>query len=307
MISTVCLNPSFDKTAYVENLISGEVNRLTDIRLDMGGKGLNVAVAVHRFGMEAQCLCIIGDKGSTQMNELIQAERLTTHFLPVEGAVRTNLKVVSRSDGRVTEFNEPGAYVSQEAFAAFRKLVKKHTASERYLVLTGSLPPGLNEDAYCQLMKDAKGVPCVVDSMGAQLLLSLSEQPYIVKPNLGEIESTLKRELKTLRDIRDAGISLVERGAKNVVISMGKAGALMTNGPKAIYAPALKVAAKSTVGAGDAMVGGLLYGLEKFGSMADAFRCGIAAGAASVMTEGTQLIRFSDFEMLLPQVKIQEV
>ncbi len=307
MITTICLNPSLDKTAYVDQMQPGDVNRLYDIRLDMGGKGLNVAVVAHRLGMNTQCLGILGKESTRMMEHFTVQEGLRTSFLTIEGNVRMNLKVVSKIDGQVTEFNEPGPIVTEADFILFREMVKKECVQSRYFVLTGSLPPGCNENAYSALMQDIKSVPCILDTLGRRLLDALSSNPFIVKPNLSELESTLNRKLNTLRDIRDAGNVLIEKGAQNAIISMGKAGALFTNGKKTLYAPALSVKAKSTVGAGDAMVAGMLFGLEKEDSILEAFRCGIAAGAASVMTEGTQLIRLEDFKALLPKVKVQGV
>ena len=121
------------------------------------------------------------------------------------------------------------------------------------------------------------------------------------------MEATLGIELRTMRTIRDAALLFIQLGVEHAVVSMGEMGAMYVSAKKTLFAPALRVETKSTVGAGDAMIGGMLLGYEKEKDMARAFRYGIAAGAASVMTEGTQLMLRSDFERLLDQVKIQEV
>lgn len=307
MITTVCLNPSFDKTANVTSLQMGEVNRLQDIRIDMGGKGLNVAVVSHRLGLEVQCIGMMGKQGSEMLSELIAKEGFSSEFIKVSGGIRTNLKLVSQIDKQVTEFNEPGEIVSQDDINAFRKMAIEKCQKSSYLVLTGSLPPGCAENTYQLLMQDMSDIPCILDTVNEKLLLGIQANPFLVKPNLSELESTVGTTLATLRTIRDAAITFIDNGAENVIVSMGSIGALFTNGSKTVFAPALKVKARSTVGAGDAMVGGVLFGLREAGNIIDAFKCGIAAGAASVMTEGTQLIRPSDFEMLLPMVKVQTV
>lgn len=307
MITTVCLNPSFDKTALVDEIRAGDVNRLSDIRIDMGGKGFNVAVVAKRLGIDAQCIGIAGKAGLKQFEALIEREGLKAVLMPVEGSIRTNLKVVSEADGRVTEFNEPGARVNESDFEVFCEMLKTHAQGSGYLVLTGSLPPGLKQDTYAALMRKNSHMPCVLDAAGDSLMSAVSAQPFMVKPNISELSKALNRELKTIRDICSAATVLVDRGAKNVIVSMGEAGAIMTNGKKNLYAQGLKVQAKSTVGAGDAMVGGMLCGLEREGDIAQAFKYAVAAGSASVLTEGTQLIRLDDFKELLPKVKIQEV
>ena len=147
----------------------------------------------------------------------------------------------------------------------------------------------------------------MLDTEGEELRLGTEAHPFLIKPNLAELEQTLGTELRTLRSIRDAALIFLRKGVEHVVVSMGAMGAMYVGEALTLYAPAVKVEARSTVGAGDAMIGGLLMGLQQGNDMVQAFRCGVAAGAASVMTEGTQLIRAEDFEKLLSQVKLQEV
>lgn len=307
MITTVCLNPSIDKTVNVSSLQVGEVNRILDIRTDMGGKGLNVAVVAHRLGLDVQCIGCMGREGAEMMDRLIAREGISATFVPVDGDVRTNLKVVSNAGQGVTEFNEPGAALSEENIKAFFRMTEEAGKSSKYMVFTGSQRPGCPDTLYRDLMRSVGQAKCILDCSGKQLINGLEAKPFLIKPNLSEMESTFGISLRTLRSIRSAAVELVSRGAQNVIVSMGKMGALFTDGSQTLFAPALTVQAHSTVGAGDAMVGGLLLGLEKEGDLAKALRYGIAAGAASVMTEGTQLINSEDFKELLPKVQIQEV
>ena len=176
------------------------------------------------------------------------------------------------------------------------------------IVLTGSLPPGCPEGTYCELMKALDGHKCILDTEGKELeLCAKHAHPFLIKPNLREMEATLGIELRTMRTIRDAALLFIRLGVQHAVVSMGAMGAMYISAEKTLFAPSLRVETKSTVGAGDAMIGGMLLGYEIEKSMDKAFRYGIAAGAASVMTEGTQLIVRSDFENLLDQVKVQEV
>jgi len=308
MITTICLNPCFDKTVDVDTLRIGTMNRIRRARVDLGSKGINVAVVAQRLGLDVQCIGIMGLDGAEEMNHLMEKEGLRHHFLSVPGRVRTNLKVVGSEDQEITELNEPGIPVDDEILDRFFALAREKTADSEMVVLTGSLPPGCPEGTYRDLMKALEGKRCILDTEGKELeLAAKTTRPFLIKPNLRELEATLGIELRTMRSIRDAALLFLRLGVQHVVVSMGAMGAMYVSENKTLFAPALRVTTKSTVGAGDAMVGGMLLGYELEGSMEKAFRYGVASGAACVMTEGTQLIRREDFDRLLDQVRIQEV
>ena len=308
MITTICLNPCFDKSVNVERLLPGQLNRIRDARVDMGGNGINVAVVASRLGLDVQCLGIMGENGSADLTAMMDREGLKHQFLTVPGHVRTNLKVRSLDGQGVTELDEPGTPVTAEALGQFTELALQSTADSDMIVLTGSLPPGCPEGTYRDLMTALEGKKCILDTQGKELeLAAKGSHPFLIKPNLREMEATLGIELRTMRAIRDAALLFIKLGVQHSVVSMGAMGAMYITADKTLFAPALRVETKSTVGAGDAMIGGMLLGYEIEKDMARAFRYGIAAGAASVMTEGTQPILRSDFENLLEQVRIQEV
>ncbi|QUA53723.1 1-phosphofructokinase family hexose kinase [Aristaeella lactis] len=308
MITTICLNPCFDKTVNVENLQTGQVNRIRDTRVDLGGKGINVAVVASRLGLDVQCIGIMGENGSTELTAMMDREGLKHRFMTVPGHVRTNMKVYSLDGQGVTELNEPGSPLNPEMLEQFTAIAEEATRDSNMIVMTGSLPPGCPEGTYRNLMKALEGKKCILDTEGRELeMAAKGGHPFLIKPNLREMEATLGIELRTMRAIRDAALLFIRLGVQHSVVSMGAMGAMYISAEKTLFAPALRVETKSTVGAGDAMIGGMLLGYEVEKDMAKAFRYGIAAGAASVMTEGTQLIVRSDFEKLLDQVRIQEV
>lgn len=307
MITTVCMNPSFDKTASVKALKPGDLNRLCDVRVDVGGKGVNVAVVLKRLGVPVGCVGCLGESGRESFLKMIRQEDVPFDYLPMPGEVRTNLKLVDESTRTVTEFNEPGISMNQSQLEDFLNLLKEKSEKSDYVVLSGRLPEGCEETTYQRCLKALEGKRCVLDCAGETLLHGIKEKPFLIKPNLPEIEAIMKKELRTLRGLRDAALFLIEYGAQNVIITMGKYGAMLVSRKDTLFAPALMVEARSTVGAGDAMIGGVLAGLSRGESLEDSFRCGVAAGAASVMTDGTQLLRRPDFEALLPKVTVQEV
>ena len=303
MITTVCLNPSFDKTATLSELKPGELNRLEQVRVDLGGKGLNVATVLSRLGVQTRCVGCLGSENASLFLRMVGREKLTFEYLMVSGEVRTNLKLCEKNTKAITEINEPGPSVSEEELQSFLTLLEEKAQDSSYVVFSGRLPQNCGEDTYQRCIHSLPGKKCVLDAAGESLLRGIKEKPYLIKPNLPEIEGIVSRELKTL----SAALLLIEYGAQNVIVSMGKMGAVLVTPQRTLFSPALPVTASSTVGAGDAMLGGVLMGLDRGVSLEDAFRFGVAAGAASVMTDGTQLLSREDFENLVPRVTVQEV
>lgn len=307
MITTVCMNPSFDKTAETDQIHPGDVTRLRNVRVDIGGKGVNVAVVLRRLHETSRCVGCLGEENAARFLRMIAKEDVVFDYLSVPGEVRTNLKLLDRSQNTVSEFNEPGISLSEEQMQQFLQLLQTKSQDSHYVVFSGRLPIGCPENTYQRCMESLEGRKCVLDAAGEALLHGIKAKPYLIKPNLPEMQFIMRKELRTLREIRDAALFLISYGAQNVVVSMGKVGAVFVNEKKTLFAPSLRVDARSTVGAGDAMIGGILTGLMRGANLTEAFKFGVAAGAASVMTDGTQLVRKSDFDILLPKVTVQEV
>lgn len=306
MITTICLNPALDRTVTVDSLVPGQVNRIRQSRTDVGGKGVNVAVVCRRLGLDAQVIGCAGVDGYAKLRAKAKAEDIGCDFHTVEGAIRVNTKVFPLDGSGVTELNEPGPTLTAEDIDVFFDLAIEKTRGSDYVVITGSLPPGCPAHTYRELISVLK-VPCILDVGGDALRLGVEAKPFLIKPNHHELAATIGRELHTLEEIRDAAQTFVNGGVRHVVVSLGKDGALYVGKEGCFYAPEIPVEVHSTVGAGDTLVGGLIYGLVKHGSMREGFRAGVAAGTASVMTEGTQLIIPSDFERLLPQVQTRDM
>ena len=308
MITTVCMNPALDKTVTVDALVPGQVNRIRSSRTDVGGKGVNVAVVARRLGLfPVQVIGCAGVEGFRKLRDAMAREDVAQRFHTVEGAIRVNTKVVALDGAGVTELNEPGPTLTAEDIDVFFDLAIEAAEGSDYVVVTGSLPPGCPEGTYRELIRLLGGDRCILDVGGRELMLGLAAQPFLVKPNHHELAAALGRELHTLEDIRRGAEALRDAGAKNVLVSLGKDGALLVSGEGSFFAPEVPVEVHSTVGAGDALVGGLLFGLSEYGSLPEAFRCAVAAGTASVMTEGTQLVVPEDFRSILGRVSIEQL
>ena len=238
MITTICLNPCFDKTVNVDSLQVGQVNRIRDARVDLGGKGINVAVVAKRLGLDVQCIGTMGENGAAELTALMDREELKHQFITVPGNVRTNMKVCCLSGQGVTELNEPGPVLEPQHISEFTELAKAATADSEIIVLTGSLPPGCPEGTYCELMKALEGHKCILDTEGKELELSAKNaHPFLIKPNLREMEATLGIELRTMRTIRDAALLFIRLGVQHAVVSMGAMGAMYISAEKTLFAP----------------------------------------------------------------------
>lgn len=314
MIAAVCMNPCFDRTVEVDGIRVGEVNRVRASRTDVGGKGVNVARAAARLGLEAVCIGVMGRENAEGFTRLMDEENMRHSFMKVAGSVRTNVKVVSRDGQPVTEINESGAPMCEEDVERFCRMALSAAQGSAWCILTGSVPPGCPKGIYGELIERLGSKRCILDADGEALVEGCKAKPFLIKPNLSELQGIVGAPMNDLGDVIEGARRFLDMGVENVVVSMGNEGAVLVVADKSdrmgfqtYFAPTVEVEVKSTVGAGDAMVSGLLYGLEKTGNIRDAFRYGVAAGTASVMTEGTQLIRVADFEAVLDQVLVQEV
>lgn len=306
MIVTLCLNPSFDRTVEVDTMAVGATNRVRTARTDLGGKGVNVARVLERLGVPALCLGMAGRENADRLISLMDAEGLRHSFIQCAGEVRTNTKIISRAGQPLTELNEPGPAPDEAVKAAFLRLLEEQRPQMDCCVLTGSLPGGC-KGMYRQMIEQLSGVRCLLDTSGEELMNGLAAHPWLIKPNIDELQAALGVALHSHDEIVGAARRMIGLGAGCVMVSMGGDGALLVTPEEAWLAPVIPVKVGSTVGAGDAMVGGLLYGMERTGSLVEAFRHAVAAATCSVMTEGTQLIRPEDFGPMLSRVTMQKL
>ena len=307
MITTVCLNPAIDKSADVDQLQVGKVNRLKNTRMAIGGKGINVAIVLGRLQQDVSCVCAVGEADMPFFEQGMEQEELNFYAFQVPGSVRRNLKIVDVKGRTVTEFNEQGAQVDQEAVDELTQVLLRQSRASRYIALSGSLPPGCGADTYRNMMRRLPGKRWVVDTSGDALRSALLEKPFLIKPNLTELEELAQTRLETPEAAKAAAVRLCGQGVAHVAVSMGEQGAILTDGSRTVFAPAVPVSAASTVGAGDAMLAGLLYGMSHGETPFEALRYGTAAGSACVQGGGVHAFSSQAFRALLSQVEIREL
>lgn len=309
MIYTVTLNPALDKTVEIPGMALDTVNRITAMRTDPGGKGINVSKVIAKLGGDSRAVGILGGESGRTLDKLLEGEPFATRFRFVEGQTRTNLKIIDREGHTNTDINEPGLTVTDADLDALLHELLAELRPGDIVILAGSLPKGAPQDTYRTWTAACKkaGARVFLDADGALLAEGIKAAPYLIKPNDDELSRLAGKKLETLEELTAEGRRLLERGIERVVISLGGRGALYLRKGSTIYAEGLRVPVGSTVGAGDSVVAALAYAEAQGLSEEEAVRLSTAAGAANVMCSGTQAAEREAVEALLPQVRFSRL
>jgi 1-phosphofructokinase len=310
MIYTVTLNPALDKTVEIPNLTIDSVNRITTLRTDPGGKGINVSKVIDKLGGKSIATGILGGDTGRAIQSAIEKLGIMSDFKFVDGETRTNLKVIDPVNHTNTDINEPGITVTEEILDSLLDNLLGKINGNDIVVLSGILPKGAPKNTYEKWVKACreKGAKVILDADGEMLAAGLKSSPYLVKPNDIELSGLLGRTLTTPEELKEAAINLMEQyGLGKVVVSMGGKGALYVTGNDAVYAQGLKVPVGSTVGAGDSVVAALAVAEGAGMSLEEAVRLSTATGAANVMCSGSQAAEYSTIQELMPKVSFQKI
>jgi 6-phosphofructokinase 2 len=307
-IVTLTMNPALDASTSVERVQPEHKLRCGEPQFHPGGGGINVARVLHRLGTDVLAVHPAGGLTGQRLCELLAAERLPNVCVPIAGETRESFNVHERASGHDWRFVLPGPTLSAAESQACLDHLAALADAPRYLVASGSLPPGAPDDFYAQVASAARarGSRAVVDSSGAALAAALRAGVYLVKPSLRELRESSGLALQTLQEQRDGCARLVAQGrAEIIALSLGGAGALLVTAQEAWHAPALKVDVASTIGAGDSFLAGLLWSLDRDLPPAEALRWAMACGAAALLSAGTALSRREDVERLLPLARVE--
>jgi len=309
MIATVTLNPSLDRTVTVEELVMDEANRWTSLRRDPGGKGINVSRVIHELGGKTVAYGFIGGIDGETFKHLLQQQGVPFDFTPIKGEIRSNFIIADLTSCHQTRIDAPGPHIMRHELQKLVQKVKHISPKPDFLVFAGSVPPAVPADIYRQLIDAAKnsGIKTVLDSDNKWLKEGIKAKPNVIKPNVHEAEELLNKPLRSETAIVKALKLLVDRGIEVAVISRGKDGLIAANGEKALKAIPPQVEVRSTVGAGDSTIAGLVLKLNEGLGIDEACRWAVAAGTAATLTPGTELCRREDVEKLLSRVKIKRL
>lgn len=313
MIYTITFNPALDYTVQVEEFEIGKINRTKSENILAGGKGLNVSIILKRLGIENTALSFIAGFTGKELERKIKQYNIKTDFIEINnGYTRINVKISSLKKNsliqeRETALNGNGPEITQEDIDELLEKIKKIN-SEDIVILSGNVPKCINEDIYEIICKELneKNVKFVVDASQKLLMNCLKYKPFFIKPNKEELEETFNTKIETKEEIIIYAKKLQEKGAQNVLISLGGDGAiLLTEKNEVYYSNTPKGQVINTVGAGDSMVAGFVAGYLKKKDYKEALKLGIASGSATAFSAG--LAMNEEINGLLKQITIEKI
>jgi 6-phosphofructokinase 2 len=303
-IVTLTVSPALDKSAHFTGLIPEQKIRCQMPLFDAGGGGINVSKAISR--LEGTSLAIMTAGGSTgeMLQKLLREESVPFRAIETESWTRENFVAVDDNTNSQFRFVFPAPAVT---IAEKDKIIEAiHELDFNYLVVSGGLSEGLPLDFYQKIaeMAKASNSKLIIDTSGAPLRKALETGVYLIKPNVGELAKLIGIERLEMEEVNEAAKEIIrEGGAEVVVVSLGPQGAVLVTKDSYDYVPAPNVVKKSTVGAGDSMVGGMVWALSQNKSLKEVLRWGVACGSAATMNEGTQLFKLADAKRLYEWLK----
>ena len=307
MILTVCMSPSVDVTIELDQLNVGKVNVVKSKTLSFTGKALNVAIGVARLGGEAYATGFMYNENGAMFERALDKEGVPFAFVWNSGRVRENYKCIDKRS-MLTEINDVGGQVASEKLGELLHMIRSFSQRSYVTVISGGLPRGVDTAYYRELFRavDSHSLR-IADTEGAKLFAALEAGVDLVKPNLEELQETLGREFKDKEDLLAGCRELLDRGAKVVLLSLGKDGAVITDGSRNYFCRSINVAVNSTVGAGDGMVAAAATMLQKGADLPDILRAGVAAGTATVTTFDTISFTKSKYEEIFESLTVTEI
>jgi 6-phosphofructokinase 2 len=307
-IVTLTLNPAIDISSEAETVRHTHKIRTRGEAMEPGGGGINVARVLAKLGADVTALFLGGGATGRVLEELLQRAGIDHRLIQIGEDSRVSLTVLETSTGHEFRFVPEGPQVTPAEVTA---ALDAATAVEcDYFVASGSLPPGVPDDFYAQLGKrvSARGALFVLDTSGPALRAALEAGGiFLVKPSRGEFEAFAGRKLSNDELAKEAETLVASGAAQNVAITLGREGAILASGEGTQVVPAIPVEACSAVGAGDSFLAGMVHGFSLGRSAEEAFRVGVAAGAAAVLSCGSELAKPEDLKRLVGEALGEQV
>jgi 1-phosphofructokinase len=290
-IATVTTNPAIDQTVRIDHFRPGAVNRSQKMEFNPGGKGVNVASFLADYGCQVAVTGFLGRENPELFEKRFAQKGIQDCFIRLPGATRTNIKITDAANQQTTDINMPGLVPSEDDYADLTRRIEEMADGCDWFVLSGTLPPGAPETLYADLIRRLKsrGKKTILDTSQNALKEGVRAGPTIIKPNLVELEQMTGSYLTGDGSVKEAARTLLEEGIQTVVVSMGKAGALFVNRERTLLAVPPNVTVKTTVGAGDAMVAGLVAGMQEGLSLEDCARLATAFSMGAITQVGARL------------------
>lgn len=308
-VVTVTLNPAVDKTLVVPNFKFERVVRVREVFTYPSGKGVNVARVLVRLGVPAICLGFVGGHAGAFLADRLTEEGIEHDFTFVAGETRVNLTIRDPETGLEVHLVEPGSPVTHEDWGRFLETFERHLPNAIWVALCGSLPPGTPVDSYAQLILLAHEhkVPCALDTSGDALREGVKASPQLVKPNRQELAELLGEPMENEGKLINGVRKLLGFDIRKVAVSLGKDGAVGSDGRefwKAIPPPVQTV---NTIGSGDALLGGLIFALVKDMPFEEALRFAVATGTANTLVDGPGYVDIKSVKEIAGKVTVQKL
>ncbi len=305
-IVTLTMNPSLDKSAHIDHVKHDTKLRCHTVRSDPGGGGLNVSRATAKLGGTSTAVYLSGGFEGDKLKALLEREGILLKPVSIRSSIRENLTILEDGSSQQFRFGMPGPEVSTEELDRVYKIMEDILDEETIVTASGSLPESVPSDFYATIgtLAASKKSLFIADTSGTALEKVLkSKTLFLIKPNLRELAQLSGKKILEQPQIKDAALQLVNDGlVKHVVVSLGAGGACLINNNRTIKYDSPVVPVDSRIGAGDSMIAGITLSLAGGKSLEDAIRFGVAAGAAAVMTPGTELCRRDDAERIYKEV-----
>lgn len=298
-IVTLTVNPALDKSSHFKGLVPEQKIRCETPRFDAGGGGINVSKAIARLEGVSKAIFTSGGATGEKLKELIESEKILFETIAIHSWTRESFVAVDDNTNLQYRFGFTGAAINESEKEAIIAVIQKLAC--KYLVISGSLNEGLPPDFYKQIAEIAKAsnIKVVVDAYGEALRNVLEAGVYMIKPNVGELAKLVGVETLEIGEVNEAAKKIIAQGgAEIIVVSLGPQGAVLVTKDTYEFVPAPNVVKRSTVGAGDSMVGGMVWALSQNKSLKEVIRWGVACGSAATMNEGTQLFKGEDAKRL---------
>jgi len=309
MIYTLTLNPAVDRELTVPEIVFDDVLRASSGRVDYGGKGFNVSRMLAVLGAETVALGFAGGRSGQLLAEGLAGLGIETDFIWIDGETRTNVSIVAADHSHYIKVNEAGPTISVAEQQALMVKIRALVKAGDWWVLAGSLPPGVPGTAYAKIIQIVlnAGAYAILDSSGEALRLGCAARPTLVKPNASEASILTNRVVTTTDQIAAAAEAIRVTGAGNVIISLGEEGALLASAAGYWQAISPAIHERNPIGAGDSMVGGLVWAMSQNAPPDEVLRWGVACGAATAATGGTGLGALEEIAALVEKVEIRAI
>jgi 6-phosphofructokinase 2 len=309
-ILTLTVNPAVDLSTSVGRVTSVRKLRCTQAQRDPGGGGINVARVAKRFGADVAAAYPVGGAVGLLLQQLVEQEGIRSLAIPIAQDTREDFTVLEQDTAEQFRFVLPGPQLSEKEWRACLDALTAFEGQPRFVVASGSLPPGVPEDFYRRVAEapGRDGMKIAIDTSGTALKRAVETGVYLIKPNLRELRELVGEPLQRDEDCIAAGRRLVATGRIEVMaLTLGHYGALLVTHDLVLRANPIPIKPASTVGAGDSFLGAMVVRLAAGHDIEDAFRYGVAAGSAALLRPGTDLCRPEDVERLLSDVVLHRL